>query len=214
MQTQARLTVDVARLAKAGEHLSGELARAALDLGETHGLIEPAGDIRYDLRIELIDRELLVRGSARVAVACVCSRCAGRFETQIEEPAFVASYPMEETTDFVDLTADLREAIILLLPAYPVCRKTCRGLCPQCGTNLNQTACRCTVDEADGRWGVLDTLGLRRRRNGGVESGGGAGNGAGKRNNVTRSKRSVSNGRTETEKVENAHSSAPGTRQG
>jgi len=214
LQTQARLTVDVARLAQAGERRSGELVCALLDLGETHGLIEPAGDIRYDLRVEQIDRELLVRGAVSVAVACVCSRCAERFVAQIEEPAFVASYPLEETTDFVDLTADLREAIILLLPGYPVCREACCGLCPQCGTNLNQTACRCKSDDVDGRWGALDALGLRRGRDGGVKSDRGAAGGAGKRNNVIRSKRSVINGRTKTEKIKNAHSSAPGTLQG
>ena len=115
MQTQARLTVDVARLAKTGERLTGELDGAVLDLGNTAGLIEPASGIRYDLRVEPIDSELLVRGSVSATVACICSRCAGRFETLIKESFFVASYPLEETTDIVDLTADLREAIILLL---------------------------------------------------------------------------------------------------
>jgi uncharacterized protein len=165
------LTVDVARLAKSGERLSGELDGAVLDLGDTGGLVEPAGAIRYDLSVEPIGAELLVRGSVRAGVACVCSRCAGRFEMEIREGAFVASYPLDEATDSVDLTADLREAIILLLPGYPVCQEGCRGLCPRCGTNLNQASCRCQSSDADGRWNALDALGVGRGRTGGAQSG-------------------------------------------
>jgi uncharacterized protein len=195
------LTVDVARLAKTGERLTGELDGAVLDLGDTAGLIEPAGVIRFDLSVEPIGSELLVRGSASAAVACVCSRCAGRFEIQIREPAFVASYPLDETTDSVDLTEDLREAIILLLPGYPVCREGCRGLCPRCGTNLNQASCRCQSEDADGRWNALDVISFSQGRTGGAQSGRGAGCDAGKRNHVNGSKRSVSNGGTETEEI-------------
>ena len=201
MQTQARLTVDVARLAKTGERLTGELDGAVLDLGNTAGLIEPASGIRYDLRVEPIDSELLVRGSVSATVACICSRCAARFETPIKESFFVASYPLEETTDIVDLTADLREAIILLLSGYPVCQEGCRGLCPRCGTNLNEASCRCKSEDADGRWNALDVISLSRGRTKGAQSGRSAGCDAGKRNHVNGSKRSVSNGGTETEEI-------------
>jgi len=201
LQTQARLTVDVARLAKTGERLTGELDGAVLDLGDTAGLIEPAGGIRYDLNVEPIGSELLVRGSASVAVAFICSRCAGRFETQIRESAFVASYPLEEMTDSVDLTADLREAMILLLPGYPVCQEGCCGLCPRCGTNLNQASCRCKSEDADGRWNALDVISISRGRAGGAQSGRGAGCDVGKHNHVNGSKRSVNNGGTETEEI-------------
>ncbi len=182
MQTLARLTVDVSRLAKTGERLAGLLERSVLDLGATDGLITPAGELRYDLRVERIGDELLVRGVAAIEAACVCSRCAEPFRTQVQEPAFVASYPLEETTEFVDLTPDLREAIILLLPGYPVCREACRGLCPQCGTNLNHASCRCKSSDEDSRWAALDVLGIGRGRTGGARVGKRAGTGAGKSN--------------------------------
>jgi len=169
------LTVDLARLPKSGERLTGELDSAVLDLGATHGLVEPAGGLAYDVRVERLDSELLVRGSAGMEIACVCSRCAEPFRMRVEEDAFVVSYPIEETTEHVDLTPDLREAIILALPGYPVCREACGGLCPQCGTNLNRASCRCAPDGADGRWAALDGLRIRRKRTGGKRAGTNAG---------------------------------------
>lgn len=63
----------------------------------------------------------------------------------------------------VDLTADIREAMILAFPAYPVCSPECKGLCATCGVNLNKAACRCAPPD-DNRWGVLDRWAPSSRR--------------------------------------------------
>jgi len=179
------LTVDVARLDGAGERLTGEIAAAALDLGAGDGLVEPASGVAYDLRVERIGDELLVRGSAAMEIACVCSRCAETFRLRVAEPGIVTAYPLAEETDFVDLTPELREAMILVFPRYPVCRETCRGLCPRCGTNLNRAPCRCTAHDADDRWGALDALTVgRKKRAGGAAVGKRAGKGAGNSRNT------------------------------
>jgi len=43
----------------------------------------------------------------------------------------------------VDLAAVVFEQILLGLPEYPECREGCKGLCPECGAELNLGACRC-----------------------------------------------------------------------
>jgi uncharacterized metal-binding protein YceD (DUF177 family) len=45
----------------------------------------------------------------------------------------------------IDLSAGIREAILLSQPITPVCREACLGLCPECGTNLNLKRCTCKV---------------------------------------------------------------------
>jgi len=152
------LIVDVARLVRV-EQLRGETDPSALDLGPTDGQIEPLGGIRYELRVERLGHELLVQGRVSQKTACLCSRCAGRFELEAEERAFVALYPLETGAEFIDLTPEMREAIILALPGYPVCRSSCRGLCPVCGRNLNSGSCTCGSPGASGAWSVLDRLG-------------------------------------------------------
>ena len=157
METQGRLIVDVARLAKGGEWFRGETAADLLELGESE-FVTPQGGMRYALKVEIIGTELLVRGEVRQRLSCVCSRCAESFETEVVDPEFVCSYEINAATDFVDLTEELREAIILALPGYPVCREACQGLCMACGANLNEAACTCRQDGKDGRWSALDAL--------------------------------------------------------
>jgi uncharacterized protein len=50
----------------------------------------------------------------------------------------------------VDLRPAVREAWLLAVPAYALCRDDCRGLCPTCGVDRNTTACECalTADSA------------------------------------------------------------------
>jgi len=143
LETPARLIVDVARLDAGGEALDGETDASALDLGAAPGACAPAGGIRYRLRAERLGHELLVRGSVSQRLVCTCSRCAESFEAEVAEPRFAAAVPLEEAAEFVDLTPEMREAIILLLPGYPVCREDCKGLCARCGANLNRESCAC-----------------------------------------------------------------------
>ncbi len=41
----------------------------------------------------------------------------------------------------IDLAPLLREYALLEIPIQPICRADCKGLCPQCGGNLNQADC-------------------------------------------------------------------------
>lgn len=59
----------------------------------------------------------------------------------------------------VDLDPFLHEQILLALPAYPVCRDGCLGLCPVCGQNLNERDCGCDRRVPDPRWAGLEKLG-------------------------------------------------------
>jgi uncharacterized protein len=49
----------------------------------------------------------------------------------------------------------LREQVLLAVPLKAICRDDCKGLCPQCGADLNLTQCSCQVSAGDPRWGAL-----------------------------------------------------------
>ena len=157
METQARLIVDVARLDEDGERYKGELPVEILDLGESE-IFTPAGGVAYDLFIQALGTELLVRGKLSLPLNCICVRCATDFTFDAKDDEFVTSIEISETTDFLDLTEEVREAIIFALPGYPVCSKTCKGLCMTCGKNLNTGTCACHEAGNVNRWGALDGL--------------------------------------------------------
>jgi len=49
----------------------------------------------------------------------------------------------------------LKEQVLLSIPLKALCREECKGLCPQCGKNLNTGACDCAEKVVDPRWNAL-----------------------------------------------------------
>lgn len=60
----------------------------------------------------------------------------------------------------IDLDPIVREQVLLALPASVLCREDCKGLCPQCGQNLNEAECGCERKVVDPRLAVLKTIKL------------------------------------------------------
>jgi uncharacterized protein len=52
----------------------------------------------------------------------------------------------------------LREQVLLAVPLRAICREDCKGLCPQCGANLNEKRCSCAEPVEDPRWSGLKDL--------------------------------------------------------
>ena len=79
----------------------------------------------------------------------------GEGEHEIADEDLDAVYYREGSLDVIDL---LREQFQLVLPMKPLCTDGCRGLCPECGTNLNRTQCGCTPKWEDPRLAALKGL--------------------------------------------------------
>jgi len=60
--------------------------------------------------------------------------------------------------DQIDLAHLVREQLYLVLPMKPLHRDDCKGLCPSCGANLNETTCACRDEWIDPRLAPLQAL--------------------------------------------------------
>jgi len=58
----------------------------------------------------------------------------------------------------IDITQDVMDALLLAVPAKKLCRESCKGLCSQCGFDLNKKSCRCDKTDIDPRWEALKHL--------------------------------------------------------
>lgn len=137
-----KLLIDVSRLEEGGETFEGEVD--AIDLEEE--FVHPFGGIRYRLYVQALGSELLVKGMLEQDFDLVCSRCGEDFDTTIKVEDFVTSVQIDEKNAEIDLTEEVREAIILNLPSYPVCDEDCPGI-QQKSAALQ-----------DDRWGALNNL--------------------------------------------------------
>ena len=60
--------------------------------------------------------------------------------------------------DGIDIAPALLQALLLELPMQPLCRPDCKGLCPDCGADLNQQPCTCNHQDIDIRFSKLQAL--------------------------------------------------------
>jgi uncharacterized protein len=109
------------------------------------------------------------QGTARTVVAGECRRCLTPVETplQLEIGALFTqdpdaqddpdSYPVAPDATDIDVTPAVREELVLAAPRYVVCRDDCKGICPQCGKDLNAGPCDC-APVTDARWQPLKAL--------------------------------------------------------
>lgn len=77
---------------------------------------------------------------------------SGEGEREIREDDLTTAFYEDETIDLAQL---MREQFYLSLPMKPLCDPECKGLCPQCGTNLNRGRCACQAVWTDPRLAVL-----------------------------------------------------------
>jgi len=134
------------------------------------------------LEVERIAGGFLVSVALRAMVYGACYRCLREVavEVDVREQEFVPvrgeAWDEADMSPFiVDLVVDVpalaREAVILGLPEKILCEESCRGLCPECGGDLNQDTCSCAPTAADPRWQKL--RGLDPGRGPGAEQGAG-----------------------------------------
>ncbi|HVZ77982.1 MAG TPA: DUF177 domain-containing protein [Gemmatimonadaceae bacterium] len=99
-----------------------------------------------------------------------CRRCLADAAVQVDDEVHLifAAAGDEEAEDSdvytygprdisLDLRPAVRESWLLSAPALVLCREDCKGLCPTCGSNLNDGPCGCTPAQ-DPRWDALRKL--------------------------------------------------------
>ena len=155
------MIIDVYRIPPEGGTYSGEEPTSILDVDEG-GEVRFRGARRYELKALLASQELIVQGNLSLEAMFRCSRCGEMFAQRVNEPAFECVREVANVNESVDLTPDIRESMLLALPSYPVCSPGCKGLCSQCGTNLNKSQCTCRSHVATG-WEALDGLKITKK---------------------------------------------------
>jgi uncharacterized protein len=131
-----------------------------------------AAPLDVDLTARQVGDGVFVRGRLRTTVRQACRRCLVSVEQPVddivdmlfdtlgedEEEASGEIYPLPPRGDELDLREAVREQLLLRAPEFALCKEECRGLCPSCGTDLNQDACDCVPLQAESPWGALKNV--------------------------------------------------------
>lgn len=149
------------------------VVEAQIALGVEGVIAVPKGaKVELEVLLESVVEGVLVSGTAVAPIAGECSRCldpisSDDHDIEVEFTELFA-YPdsiTEETTDEdeifrlvddkIDLEPVVRDALVLALPAAPLCREDCPGLCPDCGGRWADLGPDHRHETIDPRWAAL-----------------------------------------------------------
>jgi uncharacterized protein len=121
--------------------------------------------LRGSLRFTRTSEGLYLEGKLASAMELECNRCLTAIDNQLAvELGDLLRYPSTDPvlgvpeTGILDLRPLVREHFLLGIPSQPLCREGCRGLCPECGGNLNESSCTHPEAEVDPRLAALKSL--------------------------------------------------------
>ena len=136
------------------------------------------GPLRVQLSVAREYDHIRAHGRVATAVHLGCSRCLSEFDAEIDSPftffympaaAGVSQDEEVELTeedlvsatyegDEIDFAREISELVLTEIPIKPLCTEDCKGLCPVCGTDLNETECGCADDLFNCKFGALKNL--------------------------------------------------------
>jgi len=127
------------------------------------------GFLRGTLRAIRVQDGLLVQGAVESQLGLECVRCLESFDfpvtLDLEEtfrlpgirPSQDVFYKVSDD-GWLDLAPLLREQAWIAIPMKSLCQPDCKGLCPECGANLNLEVCTCDRTKVDPRLALLKDL--------------------------------------------------------
>jgi len=146
--------------------LRGELPVAELDLGGIDELIRANSPLHHDLVVERHERSILALGRLGLELRCECVRCLKSFEYRLAFDSWSCLLPLEGEdkvlvdNDCVDLTAYVREDIVLAFPQHPLCEPECRGLLAASPTGARPSSGASVTGNLPSPWAELNKLKL------------------------------------------------------
>jgi uncharacterized protein len=170
--TSPSLAVNVRELLqRPGAHKHVVLRAPLPDLGTPVASVPPDSPVTVDAEIESVVEGLLVTGTVAATAVVSCVRCLRdvEHEVAVQVRELFALDPDDSEDEGYALLPDdrlpldtmARDAIVLALPAFPLCRPDCAGLCPECGADRNTRDCGHGGSGAtDPRWAALAGLRL------------------------------------------------------
>lgn len=143
-----------------------------------------SGKIQGDIAVTREYDNIRVTGRVTAPLALSCSRCLADF-TSFVDTSFTIIFRKEAATislaedelelgemdllsstysgDEIDLTHEIEEQVAMEIPLKPLCDDDCRGLCHECGMDLNTSSCSCSKESAGLTFSALKDFKVTRK---------------------------------------------------
>ena len=150
-----------------------------IDLSKDAGLraVKALNPCRLSIKIIKSGSEIYINGKIGCGIELQCSRCLTPFEYKIDSPLNIIFRPAGELDkegcyelqkedldiafyrdNLLEIDDIINEQLALNIPMKPLCIDECRGICPECGSDLNKMLCKCRDKDIDERFKILERL--------------------------------------------------------
>ena len=99
--------------------------------------------VNITLSFSVATNEILVRGKVEGEREIACARCLTKTKQPFGEE-FTETYSIKD--EIIDIMLVVKQSLALTEDIRYLCAPDCKGLCPQCGKNLNEGACGCKAE--------------------------------------------------------------------
>ncbi len=167
------MEIQLEKILSEGLHISYEVTLPEWDLTEKDFVLLNPIQIQLDAH-KHGQGEVYLTGELSTTIQSECVRCLKviacpvysdfhfEYAPQPEASSGGEDVLSEEMLDLnfyvgaqINIDEEMKGQFFLSVPLNPLCRLDCRGLCPHCGEDLNETACQCHAELSDPRWAIL-----------------------------------------------------------
>src|SRR5881394_1132569 len=150
LRKTCRVKIHLNQIPPGGLHLDGEEDCPLGDIATSE--IRCVGPMRYSLDLGVSDGALWANGTIAQTVELSCVACLEKFEYEIRVPAFALHTELHGPEN-VDITAFMREDILLNLPPYPHCDRDGGRICKAAKVETHPA-----IGKAKADWRARDKL--------------------------------------------------------
>ena len=136
-------------------------------------------DVKVKGRLVRLEQDVSFAGELQATLQLACTRCLKLFPYNVKTGIKIHFIPRGKDpspgneieikeTDIeqeiyeggqVDLIGPVRDQILLEVPLMHLCREDCKGICSECGNDLNSNQCECQNEgQIDPRLAVLKNI--------------------------------------------------------
>lgn len=135
------MKVYVDKIPQEGLELRGQIDPQKLSLNKNLQGMTFIGQLKAAARVKKTGGEVFIDINFEAPAEYTCARCLAKFQSVFKKD-FSVSYEVKPG-DILDIDEDIRQEMILDYPMKVVCKPDCKGLCANCGQNLNISDCDC-----------------------------------------------------------------------
>ncbi len=101
--------------------------------------------LEISVKLQKINNAVIGDAVVNTRVEFFCARCSEPIEQDRKEKLDLY-FEVDPSTEYIDIGEDIRQELFIDFSSIVLCKQSCKGICPVCGVNFNNQACRCKIE--------------------------------------------------------------------